>query len=415
MTTFIVLKLFNNIRKEIEMNIKKVTALCLSLIMVASMTSAAFAETRSGGNTDKDAIESVVADFFEEKEESFVEDEYFDTTSYYIDSKKSLVANETSTKLFEFERLARASVKEDVSDEDFGFSINNIDITDAEATVEAFEWYEYTYQNDVIRSSRGTTFKFKCSNQDGDWKFVDIQTDNEIEGLVEDVDDVALLFEGGIEIRDEMIEDDDSDSDLQTPSRTLMETHDYDRSRAATYALQYSDSSHTNSGTNSYNSKFKNYAPNDCQNFVSQCVWYGLGGTDNQAVINNRNKPMITSDGRKWYGRASGSSYSWIQVGTFRDYVVPKSDNLEGIYGVRYAQGNAAKAQKGDAVQICDSSGTYYHTYIVSGVTGTYGERTISNLKICAHTCNRRNENLGTVLGASCTAFRVVRINGTRY
>ena len=133
-------------------------------------------------------------------------------------------------------------------------------------------------------------------------------------------------------------------------------------------------------------------------------------------AISNKNKPMITTTGRKWFC-SSASSYttSWTVVGDFRDYVVPEADGEDGIYGVRYLKGKIANAQKGDVVQICDSNGTWYHSYIISSVTGTYGSRTLSNINICAHTSNRRNENLANVIGASSTNFRLIRISGTRY
>ncbi len=125
---------------------------------------------------------------------------------------------------------------------------------------------------------------------------------------------------------------------------------------------------------------------------------------------------MITTNGREWFGRKnSSSSDSWVNVGNFRDYVVSESDGLDGIYGVRYLPGHAEKAQKGDVIQIKNSAGEWYHSYIINSVTGTYGSRTIDNLNVCAHTANRRNENLGAILGSNATNFRLIRINGTRY
>lgn len=55
------------------------------------------------------------------------------------------------------------------------------------------------------------------------------------------------------------------------------------------------------------------------------------------------------------------------------------------------------------------------HSYIISSVTGTYGSRTLSDINVCAHTSNRKNENLANIIGANSTNFRLLRINGTRY
>lgn len=390
---------------------KKILAVALGIIMI--MTSVAFAESSySGRAIDKTEIEDITNLFFTEKEEFFLSDSNFSIIESYSTNDAKNIKNGSSFKLFEYEKQMRNVNKEYISDEEIEYTINSITITGDRATAKCYEYYEYTYKNDSERSSRGTEYQITFERKGSEWQIVDVITDNELETLFVGNDNVSAKSEFDFDIT-EVVEVESND--VASIAATNATTHEYDRTAAATYALDYSDSTHTNAATEAYNSKFPQFAPNDCQNFVSQCVWAGLGGSDTSTAINNKNKPMITTNGREWFCNKSGHSASWSVVGDFRNYIAKEADNKIGVYGIRYAKGNIEKAQKGDVVQICDSSGTWYHSYIISGVTGTYGARTLSDIKICAHTSNRRNENLANVIGANSTNFRLIRISGTRY
>lgn len=386
----------------------------VSILIIVLMTSTAFAGNfYSTKNMDKNEIEGVTNSFFTEKEQSFLSNSDFNIAKYYSAIEAKNIKKGSSVKLFEYEKQMRDDNSADISNEKFEYTINSITITGDKATAKCYEQYEYTYKNDPVRSSRGIEYQITFVKKDNKWEIVDITTNNELERLVAQTGDVSGKYIFDFDIDEEVEEETNNSGSAKVVSAV---THDYNRTNAAEYALQYSDSTHTNSATSAYNSKFPQFAPNDCQNFVSQCVWAGLGGSNTSTAISNKNKPMITTTGRKWFC-SSASSYttSWTVVGDFRDYVVPEADGEDGIYGVRYLKGKIANAQKGDVVQICDSNGTWYHSYIISSVTGTYGSRTLSNINICAHTSNRRNENLANVIGASSTNFRLIRISGTRY
>ena len=396
----------------IFMNTK--TIVLVSVLIIMLMTSAAFAGSIYTTNEmDKKEIQDITNSFFLEKEEAFLSDNNFDITKFYGTAEAKSAKSDSSLKLFEFEKKIRNDNYSDISNEKFEYYIDSITISDDKAIAKCYEYYEYTYKNDPIRSSRGIEYQLTFGENDGKWELIDVITNNELENLVEETDNISSKYVFDFDIVEKVGEDDSKYS--KGINATSAVTHEYNRSAAAEYALEYSDSTHTTSATSAYNSKFPEFAPNDCQNFVSQCVWAGLGGSDTTTAINNRNKPMITSGDRAWYCNKSGHSATWSMVGDFRNYIVKEDEEKEGIYGVRYAKGSIAKAQKGDVVQICDSSGSWYHSYIISSVTGTYGSRTLSNINICAHTSNRRNENLANVIGADSTNFRLLRINGTRY
>ena len=357
---------------------------------------------------DKNEIEGVANSFFTEKEQLFLSNSDFNITKYYSAIEAKNIKKGSSVKLFEYEKQMRDDNSADISNEKFEYTINSITITGDKATAKCYEQYEYTYKNDPVRSSRGIEYQITFVKKDNKWEIVDITTNNELERLVAQTGDVSGKYIFDFDIDEEVEEE---SKDFASTTAVNGTTHEYNRSAAAQYALDYSASS---DGTDAYNSKFPHFDA-DCQNFVSQCVWFGLGGTNTTTAISNKNKPMMTTTGRGWFCTKSGHSASWTVVGDFRNYVVPEADGEDGIYGVRYLKGKIANAQKGDVVQICDSNGTWYHSYIISSVTGTYGSRTLSNINICAHTSNRRNENLANVIGASSTNFRLIRISGTRY
>lgn len=407
-----IIKLSDSIKWRNYMSTKK--TILVSILIIMLMTSTAFAGSiYTTKETDREDIENITNTFFTEKEQAFLSDNCFNIAEYTgaIDDKN--IENDSSFDLFEYEKQIRDDNYSDISDEKLSYTINSIAVTGNTAKVKVYEQYEYTYKNDPERSSRGIEYQITFSQKDNKWEMLDISTNNELETLIAEAGNSSEKYIFDFDIEEEADEE-NTENDARATTAASGTTHEYNRADAAAYALKYSDSTHTSSATSAYNSKFPQFAPSDCQNFVSQCVWAGLGG-DNTAATISKKKPMITTTGRAWYCTSSGHTSSWTVVGTFRDYIAKEADNEEGIYGIRYAKGNIEKAQKGDVVQICDSSGTWYHSYIISSVTGTYGSRTLSDIKICAHTSNRRNETLSNVIGASSTNFRLIRISGTRY
>ena len=72
------------------------------------------------------------------------------------------------------------------------------------------------------------------------------------------------------------------------------------RQDAVNYALTYTDNSGTNNSSNYNNSQFKSYGSNDCQNYVSQCIWHGFGGRNS----NKKDYPM----NNVWWANISGET-----------------------------------------------------------------------------------------------------------
>jgi len=158
--------------------------------------------------------------------------------------------------------------------------------------------------------------------------------------------------------------------------------------------LTYSNDDESCSSTN-YNPRFKNYASScaDCQNFVSQCVWYGFGGYDTAGAINGHMLPMIdTVDGAAdWWGDSSGASSNntWISVTAFTQMI--KDNYANDRVGVQGRDGVLSSTLRGDIV----SMKAYNHVFIVNDVYDDGdGVTQYDEVYVCAHTNNLRDHLL---------------------
>ncbi len=165
----------------------------------------------------------------------------------------------------------------------------------------------------------------------------------------------------------------------------------YDTSKAVTYAAaHYSDTS---------NSVFGFTSEKNCQNFASQCVWAGLGGsgtstTARPAVPTSR---VGTNAFNVWCRNQNTTYYdkfyfnwAWDNVRGFMKLLRASSMSEEGPYGnglytdaIKYAAVGNVLSVNWDGAANEDSMD---HAMFVTGVTGTSGSRTKSNVKIAAHT-----------------------------
>ena len=177
------------------------------------------------------------------------------------------------------------------------------------------------------------------------------------------------------------------------------------------YAITYSSNS---SGTSSYNPLFANYASSggDCQNFASQCIWYGLGGTNDYSHIHGKSKPMVTGGNHQWYqSDISGDcsqQWSWTSCTAFGTYI-QNSSGKEGPNGTIYD--GIKDARVGDLIQFSkNNNSSYDHVYVVVvAANGTQGSRTPSQLIVCAHTTNRLSCSLAEVYTSKYT-WRTIHV-----
>lgn len=188
---------------------------------------------------------------------------------------------------------------------------------------------------------------------------------------------------------------------------------EYSGADAAAYAYTYSRRTAGEERTDFYNAQFVSYAGEggDCQNFASQCMWAGFGGSQDSGAIACRGLPMDNAGSHQWFGRpASGGkiNHSWISCQSFRQYLTGSRD--ASGYGGSNAAGDAgiyasvldvgagsplsavtAEELVGAAAHVDGSGGRYSHAIIFTAATGT----SRSEIWYCGHTNDVTNIKLG--------------------
>ena len=175
----------------------------------------------------------------------------------------------------------------------------------------------------------------------------------------------------------------------------------YNGSYAANYALRYALN---------YNSYFPDYKVEeaDCMNFGSQCMWYGMGGTNSQTAINNRNFPMITglSSSYNWHPGVA----TWTYCPSFMNFLNTASSYHSTPLTV-WSDGCAA-AQKGDLILIkYPGSSTWDHVYIVNDVSTESVDHPAKRIYVCAHTDDIKNVKLYNRFQSSISYYTFITVH----
>ena len=368
--------------------------------------------------TDDIKLEQLAQLFFSAKEESFLSADDINLTTFYSPRLTRSSEESSYSKLFTFEKAVRQASPYERLYEDFDVTIQDISINGDTATVTAYEYLEYVLKDfEDIVSSRGVLYYIDYIKTDGEWKICNIRTNNELESLVSQFSssnelldvcftDAAPVADPALDVAREMA----TIPETSPATASSLSKHTYSAVKAINYALDHADS-------DSYNTLFAGTSgDNDCQNFVSQCLWAGFGGVN--SGIESKDYPMIVTSGREWWRTSSTNSadniQSWTRVSIFSDYLESGGSNKAGLYGTLGNVGSIANAYAGDLLQICHSASQedYYHTYIISRASGTSGSRGTNNLWVCAHTTDRNNELLSEIVG-SASLLRVVVISGS--
>lgn len=138
----------------------------------------------------------------------------------------------------------------------------------------------------------------------------------------------------------------------------------------------------------------------DCQNFVSQCIWYGLQGINEEEYIENHSVPMI-DDGVPgpgeftWWADSTtmASSGTWTLVMNFISMITNnKTFNRVGVQGTRIS---CAWADEGDMAAYLGAP----HIMLITAIYEYDGDgmTDYNEIYISAHTTNRRNFPLVTL------------------
>lgn len=289
--------------------------------------------------------------------------------------------------------------------------IKDISIERDTASVTAYESYSYVRQSTPdIDSWKGIEYYYTFNRINGSWLISDIKTNSTFDNamLDEGLDVASYVAAAEIEVEsDSILEYAMPEMDLF--AATAWKKTSIDADSVATYANKYAKN---------YNSNFFSYKVignnGDCQNFASQCIWYGLGGVNTKTAIDNMQWPMIPDqdDDRGWFQLSvwSRDEYNhWASVTSFADYVKDGGTRTWGLTGT--VTNGIANASYGDIIQVADSNG-YYHSFVVVAHSGTAGSRTAANLWVSGHTTDMYNVQFSDVYSAANT-YRTIHVTGS--
>lgn len=179
------------------------------------------------------------------------------------------------------------------------------------------------------------------------------------------------------------------------PASTTLNRWTYSVADAVAYAVAHvGDTENSNSSIFGYNPDY------NCQNFASQCVWAGLGGSGTSTSA----RPAVsvatagsTSAPNIWqYGVATTCydfyklNWTWDNVCGFANMLTQSSFYEEGPYGNTQYSGYFGYIAAGNILSVdwdgSPARDTLDHAMFVTEVSGTSGSRTTSQVKIAAHT-----------------------------
>ena len=307
-------------------------------------------------------------------------------------------------------------LEQNISDDTLEFTNFDVTYKDSKATANIVESYTY-YSNDGFDdiSFRRKMYTFNLDNVDNNWLITDVKTDDpwELESDFEynpiDVDACILDKTNQKEI---ILDNRDKDSDPTIDSTLYVWS--YNKTAAVNYAKKhYND-------TSSSDSIFGFNSGRDCQNFASQCVWAGLGGSGSST----RNRPAVStsiagsSSFNVWCRNQHTTFYPefyfnwpWDNARGFMKLMKESKKTTEGPYGNAYYSNGVQNSYVGDVLCVNwngrPNEHSMNHAMFVTMVSGTYGSRTKNDVKIAAHTSatNSAYQRLSSYTQASINNF----------
>ncbi len=373
--------------------------------------------------SDSDKIGKLIELYFRLKNENYKQDADIDISMLHSSSKQDSENRAYLGKKNMYYKNLRRLSGSNILWDNINIRVMDIKIDGDSAIATVNEDYKFVLDNhDHGISSTGFNYSIELKKHAETWLISSIKSDDEFDRAYFNVDfslesineDISPeIFEPEINIME--IPEDDPEQLVQDGDAVItgaLVKIPYDRSDAGYYAELYSDNTSNPNSNTPYNDLFHDYADfnSDCQNFGSQCVWYGLGGENSSDAIDEMDIPMVGPSTRAWYQTSSHDElYNWVNVSGFASYVSNGGSTKMGPYGTIYS--GIKYADIGDIIQIKNSNG-WYHTYVVNDVSGTYGSRTKANIWVCAHTGNRYNNRFDSVTGTALSNLRTVKIKG---
>ena len=309
-------------------------------------------------------------------------------------------------------------------------TVLNTEVGDDCATVELYAHITFQYEEGGETAECGDRYQVTFGKVGGTWCIVDIVSEEMIAyGMTPDsfnldaaIAEFDRLQEQGPVVQ--MVEPENQTDGAAEPAalNDAVNTYRYyNRDNATAYAYTYTTDSYTGSSgnnTNFTNDNFSYYSDANCQNFASQCIWAGLGGSDTSDDIDSLKFPMDTNGSNQWYCNGQWSAVvNWTNTHKFYEYVNSSSAEKTGtrmnasIYTLSAGQSfasitNAVTRLSGAVLQVygSDEYGDYSHSIFVTGVTGTgYG-----SITFCANSPMRKAAKLSDYSRFTSHSIRVI-------
>ena len=302
------------------------------------------------------------------------------------------------------------------------------------ATARIVENYEY-YINDGFdgESFRRREYTFEMKKESGDWKITSVRTndpwENESTFAYTPIDVQGTIAEIANEMQQTEIskvgKTTRNDLDEKSAnSSTDLNRWTYSASKAVTYAENhYRDTS---------NAVFGFTAGNNCQNFASQCVWAGLGGSGTSTAARPAVSASVAgSNGTNLWRTGANTTYysndkyclnwTWDNACGFANMIKNSQLTKEGPYGNTQYTDCFGYANKGNVLEVdwggSPARDTLDHAMFVTQVSGTSGSRTKSQVKIAAHTSqtNSAYQTVSSYTSMPTSAFARVVVSWGNY
>ena len=307
-------------------------------------------------------------------------------------------------------------------------TVLNTEVGDDCATVELYAHITFQYEEGGETAECGDRYQVTFGKVGGTWCIVDIVSEEMIAyGMTQDsfnldaaIAEFDRLQEQGPVVQ--MVEPENQTDGAAEPAalNDAVNTYRYyNRDNATAYAYTYTTDSYTGSSgnnTNFTNDNFSYYSDGNCQNFASQCIWAGLGGSDTSDDIDSLKFPMDTSGNNQWYcnGQWQANVY-WTNTQWFYDYVSESSKEKVGTRmsastyilpaGQSFAGiSNATTRLSGAVLHVYGNETDYGHAIVVTGITGTG----FGNITFCGNSPMRKAAKLSDYSQFTSHAIRVI-------
>lgn len=340
-----------------------------------------------------------------------------------VQDKTIVYRNSTNEYLYKIHEALKTPVKWD----DLSFKNFTVKVDGNTATATVVEDYKYFLDDEFQTvSNRVKEYTITLENTVGAWNVTSVKTNDPEETKSDfsytpiDVDKAvsSVLTDKATAQANTLSEQTKTVSSNYSVSSTGLYTWGYNRSAAASYAASW---------YYRVNSLFGENSGEDCQNFASQCVWAGFGGSSPSAY------PAVTgtnggSSSRIWRHNYYYSTspywlgWTWDNVSGFASMVNSESYYSVGPMGTRYL-GNLLYADIGDVIDYTyyeDGTPTYSnlgHAMVVTNASGSSGYRSRYSLYIAAHSnsTNSAQQPLTDYCSYPDSQFTTVHIDCANY